>query len=123
MILNESKILIIVLTKVNCSLKSSLQEYLPKSRVHVGVLYFARRFSIVNLSHNRIDFVHVRHDCQKLCGNYVAISFFSALGFPEFSEIQSRRFPRALFVCNRLTCYFNLVNTQRIPITLHCTLL
>ena len=62
MILGESEILIIVLTKMNCCLKSGIYEHCPNSRVHVEVLHFVHRSSIVSLSHSRRDFVHVRHD-------------------------------------------------------------
>ena len=88
------------------------------SRVHVEVLHFIRTSSIVSLSHNRIDFVHVRHDCR----GYVQIMW----PFPSFNfglpwifwNTGSCTIHRALVVCNKLTCLFILANTQiqKIPI-------
>ena len=82
----------------------------PHSRVHVEVFHFVHRSSIRSLSHNRTDFVHVRHDCRQYVKTYVAIPYFSFRIPWIFCNTGSRRFPRAVFVCNRLTCFFILVN-------------
>ena len=89
---------------------SGIHEHSPNSRVHIEVLHFIRGFSIVSLSHNRIGFVHARHDFR----GYVEIMW----PFPTFSfrtpwifwNTGSCRFLRAVFVCNRLTWYFIFVN-------------
>ena len=50
----------------------------PNSRVHVGVLHWVRGFSFVDRSHNRIDFVHIRHDCRgyvKIMWPFLSFSF------------------------------------------------
>ena len=66
-----------VLTKMGCCLKSGVREHSPNSRVHVEIVHFVRGSSIVSLSHNRIDFVHVRYGCS----GYVEIVW----SFPSFS--------------------------------------
>ena len=55
----------------------------PNSRVHVEVLHFIRRFSIVSLCHNRIGFVHVTHDFRGYVENMWP---FPSFGFPDFSS-------------------------------------
>ena len=83
--------------KMNCCLKSGIHKHSPNCRVHVEVFHFVLRSSIISPSHNRIDFVHVRHDCR----GYVEIMW----SFPSFSfkipwifwNTGSRRFPSALF--------------------------
>ena len=97
------------LTKMNCCFKSGIYKQSPNCRVNIEVLHFIRRLSIV-LSHNRIDFVHAWHDFR----GYEEIMW----PFPSFSlripwifwNTGCRRFHRAGFVCNKLTCYFILVN-------------
>ena len=95
---------------MNCWLKSGIHKHSQKSRVHVEVLHFVRSSSIVSLSHNRKDFVHVRHDCR----GYVEIMWLC----PSFSfripwffwNTGSRKFLRAIFESKRLSSHFILVN-------------
>ena len=97
---------------MNCCLKSGIHEQSPNSRAHIEVFHFALRSSIVSLSHNRIDFVHVRYDCRgyvNMCRHFL----LTALGFPGFSEmLEAPRFLRASFVSNRLSCFFILVDSE-----------
>ena len=53
MILHESYIHLIVLTKMNCCLKSGTQKYAPNSRVHAQVLHWVRGLSFVDFPYYR----------------------------------------------------------------------
>ena len=56
----------------------SVNFHAPNSRVHVQVLHVVRGLSVVDLSYDRKDGVHVRHDCWR----HVEIMWpFSAFSF------------------------------------------
>ena len=75
---------LIVLTKMNCCLKSSIQECAPNSRVHVQVLHCGPRTLV------RRFFLRSRrlHPCEALwleiCVDCVAIIFFQLWDFQSF---------------------------------------
>ena len=100
MILGDSYIHLIVLTKMNCCLKSGIQQYAPNSRVHVQVLHWVRGLSFVDfLPIEKTASVRgtVAGEMCRLCGH----SFLSALGFPEFSDLLDApgfRYPHPLIL-------------------------
>ena len=50
---------------MNCCLKCDVHEKNPHSGVHVEVIQVTRWTSAVNLSYDRIDFIHVRYNCWR----------------------------------------------------------
>ena len=93
------RILHIVSTKMNCSLVCDVDEYTPKSVVLVEVIQVIRWTSAVNLSYDRIDFLHVRYNCWRHMKNLWPFSA-SSFRIPWISWISG---------CNRFPCYFFLM--------------
>ena len=104
---------------MNCCLRSGIPEHSPNSRVRVEVFHFVLGSSI-SLSHNRLDFVHERHDCRgcvkKKCGHFLV----SALGYENSEILEAASFP-ALFCMQQAHLLLHSrersrIQIQRIPI-------
>ena len=73
---------------MNCGLKCNIHEHTSYSVVHVEVIQFICWTLAINLSCDRVDFLHVRYWCWrlwKLCGHFL-LPALELSKFPEFLD-------------------------------------